>query len=168
MKLKISLSIALSIVSGSSMGMRLDWNPEALKGIVDIPKFQKFVDYAFDKNVKYLTDGVVIVQNGRLLFERYARGFTVHTKHRAWSASKSITGILIGIAEAQGLLSRDDLVSVYYPNIFFNFSKNDKEYKEKIQIHHLSTPMWWRCSTLKAREIWPNTISPKNQNGFPI
>ena len=50
------------------------------------------------------TAAVVVVKDGRIVAERYRDGFDAHTPLRTWSAAKSITGTLIGIAVKQGLL----------------------------------------------------------------
>ena len=53
------------------------------------------------------TTGVVIVKDGKIIGERYRQGFDLHTESRTWSAAKSITGTLVGIAVKQGLLKVD-------------------------------------------------------------
>jgi len=50
------------------------------------------------------TTGVVIVQRGRIVAERYAEGFGPHVPQRTWSVAKSITGTLIGVAAHKGLI----------------------------------------------------------------
>ena len=50
------------------------------------------------------TTGVVVVKDGRIVAERYREGFDLHTPQRTWSAAKSITGTLVGIAVGKGLL----------------------------------------------------------------
>ncbi|MBL8647130.1 MAG: serine hydrolase [Sphingosinicella sp.] len=50
------------------------------------------------------TTGVVIVQRGRIVAERYAEGFGQHVPQRTWSAAKSMTGTLIGVAAHKGLI----------------------------------------------------------------
>ncbi|MFD1612464.1 serine hydrolase domain-containing protein [Sphingomonas tabacisoli] len=50
------------------------------------------------------TVGVVVVRNGKIVAERYAEGFGPEVSNRTWSAAKSISGTLIGIAVKQGLL----------------------------------------------------------------
>lgn len=50
------------------------------------------------------TTGVVVVKDGRIVAERYRQGFDLHTPQRTWSAAKSISGTLIGIAVGKGLL----------------------------------------------------------------
>lgn len=50
------------------------------------------------------TTGVVVVQRGRIVAERYAKGFGPHVAQRTWSVAKSIAGTLIGIASSEGLV----------------------------------------------------------------
>lgn len=58
------------------------------------------------------TTGVVIVRDGRIVGERYRDGFDLHTPTRTWSAAKSITGTLVGIAVRQGLMRVDAPVDI--------------------------------------------------------
>jgi CubicO group peptidase (beta-lactamase class C family) len=50
------------------------------------------------------TIGVVVVQRGRIVAERYRPGFGPHTPYRAWSAAKMLTNALVGILVGRGLL----------------------------------------------------------------
>jgi len=59
------------------------------------------------------TDGVVIIYRGQLLYERYDHGYTADTKHLAWSATKSFTNALAGVAVRDGLLDVDDSVCAH-------------------------------------------------------
>jgi CubicO group peptidase (beta-lactamase class C family) len=54
------------------------------------------------------TRAVVIVQDGRLVAERYAVGFTRQTPLLGWSMTKSVTSALAGILVAQGKLRIED------------------------------------------------------------
>jgi CubicO group peptidase (beta-lactamase class C family) len=54
------------------------------------------------------TIGVVIVQRGRIVGERYRAGFGLHTAYRTWSVAKSLTGALVGILVGEGRLRRDE------------------------------------------------------------
>jgi CubicO group peptidase (beta-lactamase class C family) len=56
---------------------------------------------------KARTVGLVIVQDGRIIAERYAEGFGPFTSNRTWSVAKSITGTLAGIAVQNRLLRTD-------------------------------------------------------------
>jgi CubicO group peptidase (beta-lactamase class C family) len=76
-------------------------------------------DYAFtlqgkDEERKGLrTDGVVIIHKGRVVYERYGRGFDASKRHLAWSVSKSFTSALVGIAVKRGSLNLDDSICEY-------------------------------------------------------
>lgn len=50
------------------------------------------------------TDQLAIFHQGALIYERAAAGYTPESKHLYWSASKSFTAVLAGIAEHRGLL----------------------------------------------------------------
>lgn len=49
-----------------------------------------------------VTTGVVILQDGRIVAERYAEGFGPNTPQRTWSVAKSLAGTLIGAAVQRG------------------------------------------------------------------
>jgi len=53
------------------------------------------------------TRAVVVVQGGRIVAERYARGFGPTTRLISWSMAKSITHALVGIAVRRGLVDVD-------------------------------------------------------------
>jgi CubicO group peptidase (beta-lactamase class C family) len=47
------------------------------------------------------TTAVLIVQNGRIVAERYRDDFNMHMSQRTWSVAKSLAGTLIGVAAQQ-------------------------------------------------------------------
>jgi CubicO group peptidase (beta-lactamase class C family) len=53
------------------------------------------------------TRAVVVVQDGRLVAERYAPGFDAKTRLLGWSMSKTVTGALIGALVDDGKLTLD-------------------------------------------------------------
>lgn len=53
------------------------------------------------------TTAVLVVQDGRIVAERYAEGFGPHVPQRTWSAAKSLTATLVGRAVQLGLLRLD-------------------------------------------------------------
>lgn len=61
------------------------------------------------------TDVVLVYKDGKIIYQNYARGYGTNTKHLSWSMGKTISGILIGIAESEGLLSFNDPVRKYFP-----------------------------------------------------
>lgn len=62
-------------------------------------------------------DHVVILRDGALIAEWYASGVDPFLPHLVFSISKSITGLLAGIAAGQGLLDPDAAVTDYVPSM---------------------------------------------------
>lgn len=71
-------------------------------------------DYAFtltgdDSERKGIrTDGVVIIKGGKLVYEKYARGWNENKRHLSWSVTKTFANALTGIAVKEGLINLDD------------------------------------------------------------
>jgi CubicO group peptidase (beta-lactamase class C family) len=58
------------------------------------------------------TDALLLMQNGRVILERYGPDFGPATPHISWSVAKSITQALVGIAVAEGRIDIDRPLSV--------------------------------------------------------
>ena len=54
------------------------------------------------------TRAVVVLQDGKVVAERYADGFDADTRQLGWSMTKSVTNLLVGRLVAEGSLSLDD------------------------------------------------------------
>jgi CubicO group peptidase (beta-lactamase class C family) len=54
------------------------------------------------------THAVLVVYNGKIIGEKYADGFDIHSKMMGWSMTKSITSALIGILVKEGKLKVSD------------------------------------------------------------
>lgn len=65
------------------------------------------VEAAFtgEKYSPHKTLGVVVVYKDRIIAERYAPTWTMHTQYRSWSSAKSITNALVGIMVGRGKLN---------------------------------------------------------------
>ncbi len=81
---------------------------EPLPPNVDAAALQAASDWAFDRDSEYqVTISLLIVQDGRIIHERYAPGFDASTRTRTWSTAKSIAVTLIGMLVDEGRLSLD-------------------------------------------------------------
>jgi CubicO group peptidase (beta-lactamase class C family) len=76
-------------------------------GEVDSARLARAVDAALVDSGSQRTLAVVVVHRGRLIAERYAPGWGVHTQYRTWSTAKSITNALIGVLVGEGKLRVD-------------------------------------------------------------
>jgi len=80
---------------------------------------------------------VVVSQNGTTVLEQYYNGATSETQHNTRSATKTVTGMLVGIAKAQGLIhSEKDAAASYYKNLSY---KHPDLRKQQITIEDLLT-----------------------------
>jgi CubicO group peptidase (beta-lactamase class C family) len=78
------------------------------------------------------TNGLVVVRDGRLVYERYARGFGPDTPHITWSASKSVLQAVYGAAVAEGLVDLDRPVAERSP--WIGADKAAITYRELLQM----------------------------------
>ncbi len=58
------------------------------------------------------TTAVLIVQNGRIVNERYRADLNMHSSQRTWSVAKSIAGTVVGAAVQQKLIDVDSAAPV--------------------------------------------------------
>ena len=80
-----------------------------LATVVSAHADQSFDSFLFDEVPEGpRTEALLISQNGKLVYERYARGYTFENRHILWSISKSVTATLIGAAVKDGLLKTTD------------------------------------------------------------
>jgi len=83
-------------------------------------------------------NGVLIYRNDYLVFEEYFNGFNQDTKNDIRSATKSITGLLVGIAIDKGFLSGVDQRVFELFSQYEDFDNWDPA-KEEITVAHLLT-----------------------------
>jgi CubicO group peptidase (beta-lactamase class C family) len=75
----------------------------------DAARLASVVEQAFggDFGTGAVTTGVVVLQDGRRVAERYAEGFGPDTPQRTWSVAKSLAGTVIGAAAHRGEVDPD-------------------------------------------------------------
>ena len=78
-------------------------------------------------------DGMLILHEGRLVYESYAEGQGPDVPHIAMSVTKSVLSALVGIAVGDGLIDVQDRVSKYYPEA--NITGQDS--KLNMTVEHL-------------------------------
>ena len=63
------------------------------------------------------TDALVVLHDGRIVFESYANGMTANTPHILMSVSKSVLGVVAAILAGQGLFDRAAPVTALIPEV---------------------------------------------------
>jgi CubicO group peptidase (beta-lactamase class C family) len=79
---------------------------------------------------------MIVLVDGRIVAERYWQGWNAHSHEQIYSAAKSITSILVGIAQEKGLLNVADLVTKH---LGVGWSKAPVATEATITIDHLLT-----------------------------
>ncbi len=71
-------------------------------------------------------DGVLLLQDGSVVVERYAGTLTTDRPHLLWSVSKTITGLVAATVAADGLIDLDKTVVDYVPALAASGWANDR------------------------------------------
>lgn len=80
---------------------------DSLPANIDLPALKQVVASAFDEpgpKKTRRTRAIVVVYDGKLIYEQYAPGFDAQSRHIGWSMTKSITNALLGILVGKGKL----------------------------------------------------------------
>jgi CubicO group peptidase (beta-lactamase class C family) len=105
--------------------------------------------------------GILIVKNGRLVFEEYFNHYYREAPHDLASATKSITSLLVGLAIKQGYIAGvDEKILPYFPEYLPLQSPDER--KESITIEDLLTMRHGiECND------WDPSSPTYYKNGFP-
>lgn len=116
--------------------MSFEWQlstPEA-EGM-DAKLLEQIDDYVKQKRYR-LINSVIIVKNGKLVYERYFNKCNENTRHSIKSVWKSILAIAVGICLDKGLINNlDEPIGNYLPA----FAGHNHHYHKLITIRHLLT-----------------------------
>ncbi len=104
-------------------------------------------------------DGLLILRNNKLVYEEYFHGYTESVPHNIYSATKSITSILTGIALDKGLIgSVDEIILPLLPE-YTSYANPDPR-KAEITIRHLLN----MSSGLDCDDWYADTETHMNQS----
>lgn len=110
---------------------------DSLPANVDMPALEKAVAQAFEPISGGGTRGIVILYQGRLLYEAYAPGFEANTPLLGWSMTKSITNALIGLRVKSGQLSLDDQA------LFPEWQQDERRNIRLKDLLHMNSGLQW-------------------------
>lgn len=97
------------------------------------PRLSELVDWAFSEpeQGQRLTRALLIVRDGNIIAERYARGITADTPLIGWSMGKSLLNTLAGMLIQQGKLDLDQAVNAP------EWRSNPIDPRQSIKLRHL-------------------------------
>lgn len=107
--------------------------------IINNKQCRQFINFAMNSK-SFLTEGIVIIKDGELKYEKYEGKYTNSTPHVLWSISKTITGALLGIAVRDNRVSLEQYLYEFYPLL----ATNENYQKIKIEnLFYLDTGFIW-------------------------
>ena len=80
---------------------------------------------------------MMIVKDGKVIYEKYATGHSAEERHVMWSATKTFTATAVGFARQDGLLDLDDPILKYFRDDVI--PQDASPLLEKVTIRHLLT-----------------------------
>lgn len=98
-----------------------DWPKAPVDPVAKAAQIKELEDFAFtlvgkDSERKgFRTEGLLIIKNGAIVYERYAHGFDETKRHISWSVAKSFSSALVGVAVQQGALKLEDTICTSLP-----------------------------------------------------
>ncbi|UCG62322.1 MAG: serine hydrolase [Candidatus Zixiibacteriota bacterium] len=106
-------------------------------------------------------NSLVIVRNGKLVFEEYFNGNIRNSAHNIYSAEKSITSCLMGIAIDQGLVvDENELLYPFFPE--YETFENWSAWKDQISLKHLHTMTSGFELEGEDYDLWVNNVGPRD------
>lgn len=98
--------------------------------------FKKLESYLFEKpDPGMTTEAFLLWHKGQIVYDKYEKG-DENTLHLLWSMSKSISSILIGIAQDKGFLKINEPLTNYYQKEIDQMIDAKKEGYKKLKIDH--------------------------------
>jgi CubicO group peptidase (beta-lactamase class C family) len=117
-----------------SSGQGSDWvtsSPEE-QGM-DAGKLEAMMAYIDEHDMA--VDSIVVVRDGRIVFEEYGPGYSPEQRHKLYSVTKSVTSMLVGIAIDQGAIEGLDVpVAQLLPDYT---TANPDPRREQMTLEHL-------------------------------
>lgn len=100
---------------------------------VGIPSenIEKFINILEENSLA--THNLIIMRQGKVVFEHYWEPFHREFRHRMYSVTKSFVSLAIGFLEQEGRINLDDPISKYFPKE----SVNSHPYQKSQTIRHM-------------------------------
>jgi len=114
----IICAAVLTLAGCAQQEKKAEDTPLAYAEEVDGIKVAEFDEVFGDARMHGVSElhSMIVMQHGKVIYEKYAYGQEPDYLHILWSASKTFTATAIGFAVQDGLLSVDDKVLKFFPD----------------------------------------------------
>ncbi len=113
---ELPLNRVVDVWRGNGPVAELDYNLRDLSAVRYQNRAGATFTFAEMVEMSY-TDGIVVLHEGKIIYERYLNGMQPHSLHAWASCSKSMTGMLVALLVHAGHFHLDDLISTYLPEL---------------------------------------------------
>ena len=113
---ELPLNRVVDVWRGDGPTANLEYSPLDLSGVGYQNRLGQSFSFEDMVELSY-TDGIVVLHQGRIIYERYLNGMQPHSLHAWASGSKSMTGTLAALLMHEGLFDPDEVVSHYLPEL---------------------------------------------------
>lgn len=134
--------------------------------------FSSKIEEEREENDKHFSDlrthSVLIVKDGKIIYEKYSKGYDKNRPQKLWSISKSITHLLIAIAVKENKISLEDTLCTYFRDYEIKFDCKKATIKDLLGM---SSGIHWRESldqplNSSAFNMLYNKIGYKDSTSF--
>jgi len=117
------------------------------------PLVEELKKYAFD-NPEFVTDELLVAQDGKIIFEQYSNGFHKDSKHITWSITKSLINAAAGVAVLEGKIDLQDSICKHIKKI-----KDPKQCEIKLlNLLNWSSGLQWQESYEKSGSLSKSSV----------
>jgi CubicO group peptidase (beta-lactamase class C family) len=135
---ELALNRTVDVWCGNGPVAQLDYAPFDINQVTYRNRAGGQFTFAEMVELSY-TDGIVVLHEGKILYEAYLNGMQPHTLHAWASSSKSMTGVLAATLAHEGILDPDALVAAYLPELE-NSGFGDATVR---QVMDMTTAVWF-------------------------
>jgi CubicO group peptidase (beta-lactamase class C family) len=104
------------IYRGTGSASRLENKPIDLDALEFTTSDDRRITFARWQQESY-TDSIVVLHQGKIVYEKYSNGIMPHTQHQMFSATKSFVGTMVLVLAEQGRIDLARTVGHYLPEL---------------------------------------------------
>jgi len=131
---------------------------------IDYSKLEEAFKIGFDEGDQWKkkTRALLVVQNGKLIKEKYSKGFDKDEDILGWSMTKSITNILMGI------LNKDKGLLVTQDNLFPEWKNDDRRKITLNDLMRMSSGLYWEEEYAKISPVTKMLFAEPNAGQYAL